>query len=83
MDGMEKANIRPRGRPRGFGTEMTLRMVREYNEGASMRELAERYCVNVATISRTLRKHNEAPPASEGATGPGDRQPHDTTGGAA
>lgn len=41
-----------------------MEMVRRYNAGESMRELAERYGVNPATISRTLHKHNEKAPAT-------------------
>lgn len=40
-------------------------MIRRYNEGASMKELAERYGVNVGTISRTLHRHNEKAPAGD------------------
>lgn len=56
---METANIRPRGRPRSFSTEVTLRLVSLYNQGHTMEELAERFGVNPGTISRTLHKHNE------------------------
>jgi transposase len=40
-------------------------MIRLYNEGASMKELAERYGVNISTISRTLRSVNKKAPATD------------------
>jgi transposase len=40
-------------------------MIRLYNEGASMKELAERYGVNISTISRTLHATNKKAPATD------------------
>ena len=65
MTVMEQANIRPPGRPRGFATEILQQMIRLYNEGASMKELAERYGVNISTISRTLHATNKKAPATD------------------
>lgn len=81
MEPMEHANIRPRGRPRAFATEVTAEMVRRYNAGESMRELAERYGVNVTTISRTLHKHNEKAPAGDQPGTGREQTTHDTPGG--
>lgn len=77
---MELANIRPRGRPRGFATEVTLEMIRRYNAGESMKELAERYGVNASTISRALHKHNRKAPAGDQPGTGREQTSHDTTG---
>lgn len=71
MTVMEQANIRPRGRPRGFGAEATRQMIRLYNDGATMKELAERYGVNVSVICRTLHRANKenAPATDQDHTG--------------